>query len=82
MANSVADLHSLFSTMEGSDHNDSACIDFNSIRKIRYKDRVSDPTLYSPGILQGLRVGVLDEFAIEELDPRNRRIQALAIEML
>jgi hypothetical protein len=30
--------------------------------------------LEAPGILDGLRVGVLDEFNIEELDDRNRDI--------
>jgi hypothetical protein len=30
--------------------------------------------LEAPGILDGLRVGVLDEFNIEELDERNREI--------
>jgi hypothetical protein len=30
--------------------------------------------LEEPGLLQGLRVGVLDEFNILEMDPRNREI--------
>lgn len=41
-----------------------------------------DPNIDAPGILQGVRVGVLDEFHIDELDERNRRIQNMAIEML
>jgi len=32
--------------------------------------------------LKGLRVGVLDEFNIEELDERNRKIQKMFIQML
>jgi hypothetical protein len=28
----------------------------------------------SPGILEGVRVGVVDEFNIEELDDRNRNV--------
>jgi aspartyl-tRNA(Asn)/glutamyl-tRNA(Gln) amidotransferase subunit A len=82
MAHSINDVHTMFDTMQGEDHNDSNCLDFSKIRKIRYRDRVLDNTLESPGLLQGLRVGVLDEFAIDELDERNRNIQRLAIEML
>jgi Asp-tRNA(Asn)/Glu-tRNA(Gln) amidotransferase A subunit family amidase len=74
MAHSIDDVHTLFDTMQGNDHNDSNSVDFKNIKKIRYKDRVLDSTLKSPGMLEGLRVGVLDEFAIEELDPRNRQI--------
>jgi aspartyl-tRNA(Asn)/glutamyl-tRNA(Gln) amidotransferase subunit A len=82
MAHSMNDIHTLFDTMQGYDHNDSNCVDFSRINKIRYRDRVLDNSLDSPGLLEGLRVGVLDEFAIEELDPRNRAIQTMAIEML
>ena len=64
MAHSIDDIHTLFDTMQGPDHNDSNCVDFKKIKKIRYKDRVHDSSLYSPGILEGMRVGVLDEFAI------------------
>jgi hypothetical protein len=35
--------------------------------------------LEAPGLLDGLRVGILDEFNIAELDPRNREIQKLFI---
>ena len=38
--------------------------------------------LEAPGLLDGLRVGILDEFNIAELDPRNREIQKLFIQML
>lgn len=34
-------------------------------------NRITDNTLEKPGMLKGLRVGVLDEFNIEEMDPRN-----------
>jgi Asp-tRNA(Asn)/Glu-tRNA(Gln) amidotransferase A subunit family amidase len=68
MAHSINDIHTLFDTMQGEDHNDSNCLDFRKIKKIRYKERVLDNTLEQPGMLQGLRVGVLDEFAIDELD--------------
>jgi hypothetical protein len=37
-------------------------------------DRIVNTDLEAPGILEGLRVGVLDEFNIEELDERNREI--------
>lgn len=37
-------------------------------------DRIVNRKLEAPGILNGLRVGVLDEFNVEELDGRNRKI--------
>jgi Asp-tRNA(Asn)/Glu-tRNA(Gln) amidotransferase A subunit family amidase len=74
MAHSMSDIHLMFDTMQGYDHNDSNCVDFSKIHKIRYRDRVLDNSLEAPGLLEGLRVGVLDEFAIEELDDRNRAI--------
>ena len=37
-------------------------------------DRIVNRKLEAPGILNGLRVGVLDEFNVEELDSRNRKI--------
>lgn len=52
------------------------------MHKIRDIERVRNNDLDSPGLLEGLRVGVLDEFNIEELDERNRNIQELFIEML
>lgn len=45
-------------------------------------DRLLNRELEAPGLLEGLRVGVLDEFNIEELDPRNLDIQRLFIQML
>ena len=45
-------------------------------------NRVVNRELEQPGILEGLRVGVLDEFNIEELDQRNRAVQRLCIQML
>lgn len=69
-------------TMQGEDQHDSNCIDFTKAGKIRYMNRITDNTLEKPGMLKGLRVGVLDEFNIEEMDPRNQKIQRLFIEML
>ena len=37
-------------------------------------DRITKRELEAPGLLKGLRVGVLDEFNVAELDPRNREI--------
>ncbi len=74
LAHSATDIHTLFDTIQGNDSNDSNCIDFSKISKIRYIDRVVRRELDAPGILEGLRVGILDEFNIEELDPRNRNI--------
>jgi aspartyl-tRNA(Asn)/glutamyl-tRNA(Gln) amidotransferase subunit A len=45
-------------------------------------DRIINKELEAPGLLEGLRVGVLDEFNIAEMDPRNREIQRLFIQML
>ena len=42
-------------------------------------DRIINRELEAPGLLEGLRVGVLDEFNIAELDPRNAEIQKLFI---
>jgi hypothetical protein len=58
--------------MEGEDINDSNCINFKQISKIR------DPTRLLEGkqmaSLKGVRVGIVEEFDIEELDNRNRTI--------
>ena len=45
-------------------------------------DRITETNVDHPGILEGLRVGVMDEFNIAELDERNRNMQQLFIEML
>lgn len=63
--------------IQGPDQHDSNCIDFKNIGKIRYLDRVVNRELEAPGILKGLRVGVLDEFNVAELDNRNRKVQKL-----
>ena len=52
------------------------------MHKFRDIRRIRDTEVDSPGLLEGLRVGVLDEFNIEELDDRNRNIQELTIQML
>jgi hypothetical protein len=41
---------------------------------MRYKDRVLDTTLKNADV-SNLKIGVLKEFDIEELDGRNRKIQ-------
>ena len=76
MANSVADLHSMFCAMEqGGDINDSNCINFENIKKVRYPERVLDRHLEDPNFdWKNVRVGVVDEFDIDELDQRNQRI--------
>jgi len=45
-------------------------------------NRIVNRELEAPGLLKGLRVGVLNEFNIEELDDRNRGIQKMFIQML
>ena len=59
--------------MEGEDVNDSNCINFKGISKIRDSSRLS-PSDASTS-LKGLKVGIVKEFDIEELDPRNREMQ-------
>ena len=68
--------------MQGKDQHDSNSVDFKNLRLIRDPERVLNNDIDAPGILEGLRVGVLDEFNIEELDDRNRAVQELFIEML
>ena len=68
--------------MQGKDQHDSNSVDFKNLRLIRDPERVFNNDIDAPGILEGLRVGVLDEFNIEELDDRNRAVQELFIEML
>ncbi|CDW89865.1 UNKNOWN [Stylonychia lemnae] len=73
MTNSSDDLESLFDIMQGEDSNDSNCINFSNISKIRHQDRLTkNPENIS---LQNLRVGIVQEFDIAELDNRNRTIQ-------
>ena len=60
--------------MQGKDQHDSSCVDFSKLRVIRNLERVMSKEVDAPGILEGLTVGVLDEFQIEELDERNRGI--------
>lgn len=72
----------MFNTIQGVDQHDSNCIDFRNVTKIRYLDRNIEPGIEAPGILEGLRVGIMDEFNIAELDDRNRNMQNRFIEML
>lgn len=65
--------------MQGSDQNDSNCFNFMHMHRIRDVERIKDNEIDSPGILEGLRVGIVDEFNIEELDERNRGIQEIVI---
>jgi aspartyl-tRNA(Asn)/glutamyl-tRNA(Gln) amidotransferase subunit A len=81
-AHSMNDVHTFFDIMQGKDQHDSSCVDFTKLHTIRDIERVTNREIDSPGILEGLRVGVLDEFNIEELDDRNRNIQELVIQML
>jgi len=88
MARSVEDLRSLFGKsngcqlieiMEGEDIHDSNCIDFSSITKVRGPQRLKRGAKRP---LKGLRVGVVDEFDIDELDTRNRAMQSSLLALL
>ena len=57
--------------MEGEDVNDSNCIDFSKVGKVRDQTRHSNCENVSTS-LKGVRIGIVKEFDIEELDPRNR----------
>lgn len=50
--------------------------------KIRDMERIVNKEIDAPGALEGCRVGILDEFNIDELDDRNRNIQELVVNML
>jgi aspartyl-tRNA(Asn)/glutamyl-tRNA(Gln) amidotransferase subunit A len=74
MARSTEDLHTLFGIMEGEDAKDSNCINFDNINKIRDPLRLKNNESNFAD-LRGVRVGIVQEFDIEELDPRNRAMQ-------
>ena len=60
--------------------NDSNCIDFSKIRKFRYPYRLFDhPVAVN---WKRLKVGVVKEFDIEELDERNRSMQTELLKLL
>lgn len=66
MANSVDDLEIMFDILQGQDSNDSNCIDFSKIQKIRDHKRVMG---YESAVqAKELRVGIVQEFDVEELD--------------
>ncbi len=60
--------------MQGADQHDSNCFDFTKMHKVRDIERIRNNEVDAPGCLEGLRVGVVDEFNIAELDERNRNI--------
>ncbi len=59
--------------MEGEDINDSNCINLQKISKIRDINKLISSE--QPTTLKGLKIGIVKEFDIEELDPRNRIMQ-------
>lgn len=60
---------------EDGDINDSNCINFEDINKIRYSDRVLAKHLEDKNFCwKNVRVGVIKEFDIDELDERNRNV--------
>ena len=71
MANSAEDLLPLFDAMQGEDVNDSNCIDFSN-EKVMKRNPNSTLRIEKPLDFKNLRVGIVKEFDIEELDDRNR----------
>jgi Asp-tRNA(Asn)/Glu-tRNA(Gln) amidotransferase A subunit family amidase len=67
--------------MEGPDINDSNCIDFSEISKVRDPSRLVESKI-STTSLKNVRVGIVQEFDIEELDDRNRAMQAELMALL
>lgn len=82
LAHCVTDVHTVFHQLQGLCQHDANCVDFSKIGKVRNSDRLLDPRLEQPGILKGLRVGVLDEFNIAEMDDRNQEIQSTFMRLL
>jgi Asp-tRNA(Asn)/Glu-tRNA(Gln) amidotransferase A subunit family amidase len=78
-AHSINDVHTFFDIMQGKDQHDSNSVDFRKLRTIRDIERITNTDIDSPGILEGLKVGILDEFNIDELDDRNRNVQEIFI---
>ena len=72
LAHSTADLYHIFHQIQGADHNDSNCIDFNELEPQTYRDynksRVLDTTFFEELNqdehidLSGITIGVLEEF--------------------
>ena len=48
--------------MQGPDQHDSNCFDFRNLYRIRDIERVTNNEIDSPGLLEGIKVGILDEF--------------------
>ena len=66
--------------MQGEDINDSNCIDFKKISKIRDINKITKSD--SQTHFHNIRIGVVDEFGIEELDERNNNIQDTVLKEL
>ena len=79
----MEDVYQIFKTIQGHDDNDSNCIDFSKLNKSSYRDedcaRVLDASFPNQNDdaskdLKGLKIGIVEEFQVEELDQRNENI--------
>lgn len=87
MCHSAEDLAHIFNQIQGPDPNDSNCIDFSQLHAEIYRDedksRVMDSSILPFSDLErdscidlsGLKIGVVEEYQISELDDRNKSIQ-------
>jgi Asp-tRNA(Asn)/Glu-tRNA(Gln) amidotransferase A subunit family amidase len=81
LCHSPGDLHEIFKAIAGEDAQDSNSVDFSSLNPESYRDRsrVLDDSMIdlsednAPN-LRGVTIGVVEEFQIEERDPRNKAI--------
>jgi Asp-tRNA(Asn)/Glu-tRNA(Gln) amidotransferase A subunit family amidase len=71
LAFSSEDIYHIFNTIQGEDHNDGNCVDFAQLDHYRDKARVLDRSFSKKNDLKGVRVGILKEFLVDELDQRN-----------
>lgn len=76
LGHSVHDLFTMFSAIEGPDDKDSNCIDFAGINESFKRDREKVPVSgFFHGPLSGVRVGILEEFLVDEETDRSRAVQ-------
>ena len=89
LAFSCEDIFHIFNTIQGEDQNDSNCIDFSQLNESIYRNQqnILDTSLPSSEdesylSLKGIKVGILEEFLIDEIDQRNQGIQSKVLDLL
>ena len=91
LAHSTSDLFHIFNEIQGADENDSNCIDFGHLNPQTYRDEYKSRVLDQSTLdlqtdeqidLKGLKIGILEEFQVSEMDGRNKSIQKQVLELL